>query len=415
MGKFSPVAMAPRYLQSFKCVGSACVETCCSGWLVSIDKQTFQKYQAIKIEPLASLVKQHVRKNSGSIAAGKSYAAIELNAERACPFLDAKQLCQIHADLGEQALSNTCSQYPRIYTLEGEQLGVAASLSCPEAARLALGSADATDLQSITLPFANASLVPVNRRLGPVRASEPDLVRRHARLLREALIAVIKHPDLTAAQALVVGGLLLRQVAKVVSDAAGQAEAQAIAFGDQGLSDAFAQYLSPDFLAHAGAHVQSLNIPQLLQASLLMGATQKFLADHGGRPSFRELVAEVELGLQVEPGVGAQRFLAFDAAHPHVLKNYLLNSLVITMFPRNDSAALEADFMALAVRFALIKFFLQALAARADQAFGLDECVRVTYVVARNIEHNHRFMPMVLQSLRDHDALRMEVLATLVG
>lgn len=409
MGKFSPLAQAPRYLQSFQCVGSACVENCCTGWQVSIDKPTFQKYQAIKIEPLASLVRQHVRKSAGSVGVGVSYAAITLKTEQACPFLDEARLCQIHAGLGAQALSNTCSQYPRIFTLEGTQAGVAASLSCPEAARLALATADAVEMETIGLPFANLSLVPFNRRVGPVAGSEADLVRRHARLLREALMAIIKHPNLSAAQALVVCGLLLRQVAKVAvaADAAEQ--------GDQGLSDAFAQYLKPDFLAHAAGHVQGLNIPKALQANLLMGATQQFLANHGGRPSFRALIDEVRLGLQGEGELGAERLLAFDAAQPHVLKNYLLNSLAISLFPRNGAAALEADFMALAVRFALIKFYLQALAARPDQAFGLDECVRVTYVVARNIEHNHRFMPMVLQSLKDNDALRMEVLATLVG
>ncbi|MCV2367402.1 flagellin lysine-N-methylase [Roseateles oligotrophus] len=421
MGKFSPVAQAPRYLRSFQCIGAACIENCCTGWRVSIDKPTYQKYQSIKGEPLASLMRQHVQKNTGSISVGKSYASIALNGEQACPFLDEAKLCQIHAGLGAQALSNTCSQYPRIYTLEGEQIGVAASLSCPEAARLALASADAVEMEGLALPFANASLVPINRRLGPVAAGEPDLVRRHARLLREALTVVIKHPDLSAAQALVVSGLLLRQVAKVAADVATDVAAQsakpdaAAALADQGLSDAFAQYLDPDFLAHAGAHVQGLNIPQQVQASLLMGATQKFLTDHGGRPSFRALIAEVREGLQGEAPRGATRLKEFDAAHPYALKNYLLNSLVITMFPRNDTAALESDFMALAVRFALIKFYLQALAARPEHPFGLDECVQVTYVVARNIEHNHRFMPMVLQSLKDNDALRMEVLATLVG
>lgn len=413
MGKFSPVAQAPRYMQSFQCVGSACVENCCTGWQVSIDKPTYQKYQAIRIEPLASLLRQHVHKNAGSVAAGASYAAITLKTGQSCPFLDEARLCQIHAGLGAQALSNTCSQYPRIYTLEGTQAGMAASLSCPEAARLALASADAVELDSITLPFANLSLVPFNRRAGPVAATEPDLVRRHAQLLREALMAVIKHPALNAAQALVVCGLMLRQVAKVATDVRAQGGDTLTA--DQGLSDAFEQYLNPDFLAHAAGHVQGLNIPRQLQASLLMGATQKFLVDHGGRPSFRDLIAEVQTGLGLDSAKGEQRLAAFDAAQPHVLKNYLLNSLFITMFPRNDTAALESDFMALAVRFALIKFYLQALASRPDQAFGLDECVRVTYVVARNIEHNHRFMPMVLQSLKDNDALRMEVLATLVG
>ena len=413
MGKFSPLAQAPRYLQQFQCVGSACVENCCTGWQVSIDKPTYQKYQAIRIEPLASLLRQHVQKSSGSVGAAGSYASIKLKTEQACPFLDAARLCQIHAGLGAQALSNTCSEYPRIYTLEGVQAGVAASLSCPEAARLALASAEAVELDSVTLPFANLSLVPFNRRVGPVAAAEPDLVRRHARLLRDALVMVIKHPDLNAAQALVVCGLLLRQVAKVAADV--QAQGSDALTADQGMSDAFEQYLNPDFLKHSAGHVASLNIPQKLQASLLMGATQKFLADHGGRPSFRALIAEVQAGLQAQGSQGADRLKEFDAAHPHVLKNYLINSLTITLFPRNGSAALEAEFMDLAVRFALIKFYLQALAARADQPFGMDECVRVTYVVARNIEHNRRFMPMVLQSLKDNDALRMEVLATLVG
>lgn len=408
MGKFSPLAQAPRYLQSFQCLGSACIENCCTGWQVSIDKPTYQKYQAIKIEPLASLVRQHVRKSSGSVAVGASYAAISLKSEQACPFLDEARLCQIHAGLGAQALSNTCSEYPRVYTLEGSHVGVAASLSCPESARLALASADALEMDSISLPFANVSLVPFNRRVGPVADAEADLVRRHARLLREALAAIIKHPDLSAAQALVVCGLLLRQVAKVA------VAADAVEQGDQGLSDAFAQYLNPDFLAHAAGHVQGLNIPKPLQANLLMGATQQFLTRHGGRPSFRTLIEDVRLGLQVEGTVGEQQLAAFDTEQPHVLKNYLLNSLAISLFPRNDAAALEADFMSLAVRFALIKFYLQALAARPD-GIGLDDCVRVIYVVARNIEHNQRFMPMVLQSLKDNDALRMEVLATLVG
>ncbi|MCV2355005.1 flagellin lysine-N-methylase [Paucibacter sp. B2R-40] len=413
MGKFSPVAQAPRYLKQFQCVGSACVENCCTGWQVSIDKATYQKYQTIKIEPLASLLRQHVQKNSSSVSVSGSYASIALKTEQACPFLDEARLCQIHSGLGAQALSNTCSEYPRIYTLEGVQAGVAASLSCPEAARLALASADAVELDSFTLPFANLSLVPFNRRVGPVAAAEPDLVRRHARLLREALIMVIKHPDLTAAQALVVCGLLLRQVAKVAADV--QAQGGDALAADQGMSDAFEQYLNPNFLEHAAAHVEGLNIPKELQASLLMGATQKFLADNGGRPSFRALIAEVQAGLQAQSSQGAERLREFGAAHPHVLKNYLVNSMVVSLFPRNGSPELEADFMALAVRFALIKFYLQALAARADQPFGIDECVRVTYVVVRNIEHNRRFMPMVLQSLRDNDALRMEVLATLVG
>jgi len=167
-------------------------------------------------------------------------------------------------------------------------------------------------------------------------------------------------------------------------------------------------------------------VPKEVQLDLLMGATRRYVAEHGGRPSFKALVDDLREGLQLgadsDPALSLQRyveaeqqvFAPFDAAHPHVLKNYLLNALMSSLLPRTGRAELEADFMALAVRFALIKFFLIGLAARADRPFGVEDCVRVVYVIARNIEHNRAFMPNVLDSLRERDALRLEVLATLV-
>lgn len=416
MGKFSPVVQAPRYMQEFKCVGSSCVENCCTGWRVAIDKPTYQQYQTVKVEPLASMLKQHVRKSRDSASGG--YAAIELKSTQACPFLDEARLCQIHAGLGAQALSVTCNEYPRVYTEDGDAQGLVASLSCPEAARLALSSADALDPVDLTLGFANRSLVPVRRRRTKADPAEADLVRKHAQLIGGALEAVVRQPNLGAAQALVYGGVLLRLVAKLAERPLPEAEA--------GLEQAFGQYLNPQALARAPQLVSGLAVPKEVQLELLMGATRRYVAEHGGRPSFKALVEDLREGLQLgadsDPALSLQRyveaeqrvFTPFDAAHPHVLKNYLLNALMSSLLPRTGRAELEADFMALAVRFALIKFFLIGLAARTDRPFGVEDCIRVVYVIARNIEHNRAFMPNVLDTLRERDALRLEVLATLV-
>ncbi|MCV2351839.1 flagellin lysine-N-methylase [Paucibacter sp. Y2R2-4] len=419
MSKFSPQAQAPRYMQSFQCVGSACVETCCAGWQVNIDKTTYQKYQAVKIEPLAGKLRQHVHKASGA-ARNLGYGVIELKSEEACPFLDQAKLCSIQTALGPEALSRTCSDYPRIYTQDGSHLGLSASLSCPEAARIALTQPDALEMESLTLPFANPGLVPVGRRLAPLAANEADPVRRHASLLREALLTLIRQPGLSAAQAMVVCGMLLRRVAKSVSAdeiAIGQQAEQMqdpTSVAEQGMADAMAHYLSPEFLSRAPGQLRALPVLKEVQSALLMGATEQFLSQHGGRASFRLLMSEAGPGFQ-SPGAGLARFAELDAAQPHLLKNYLLNSLIGDLFPRNGAAELEEEFMAIAVRFALIQFYLKGLAARAEHDFGADDFVRVVYVVARNIEHNRRFMPTVLKALRDQDALRLEVLVTLVG
>lgn len=412
MSRFSPVAKAPRYLQGFQCQGSTCVETCCSGWQVTIDKPSFQKYQAIKIQPLAGLLRQHVHKRSGPGVTTASYAVIALGTGQHCPMLDAQSLCQIHRDLGPQALSSTCKEYPRVYTQEGAQLGLSSSLSCPEAARLALDSAAAMDWVDMPLPFANANLVPLNRRVAAVDAEQADPVRRHAQRLREALVEIIRYPGLSAAQALVLGGLLLRRVGSL-----GQGD---VARVDGELSDALAHYLAPAHLGRAAELVKSLQVPKSAQAVLLMGATQQFITQYGGRPSFRSLIEEVNLGLAAQTAsqahaLGARRFAEWDAAHPHGLKNYLLNCLAASLFPRHGVAELEEDYMGLVVRFALIKFYLECLAARPAAVLSQDDLVRVVYVVSRNIEHNQQFMPLVLQSLREQDALGLEVLATLVA
>ena len=39
--------LVPKYYDKFKCIGSECPETCCQGWPITIDKQTFNKYQKL--------------------------------------------------------------------------------------------------------------------------------------------------------------------------------------------------------------------------------------------------------------------------------------------------------------------------------------------------------------------------------
>ena len=53
MGKHSPVATVPRYMEQFRCAGGSCPENCCTGWTVAIDKASYQKYREVRQEPLA--------------------------------------------------------------------------------------------------------------------------------------------------------------------------------------------------------------------------------------------------------------------------------------------------------------------------------------------------------------------------
>lgn len=96
----------PSYYKEFKCIGSACEDTCCAGWDVVIDSETYECYQKMDGtfgDRLRS--KMVVDKDGYNIF-------FVLDGDR-CPFLNNNNLCDIHKEKGEQYLSYTCKQYPR--------------------------------------------------------------------------------------------------------------------------------------------------------------------------------------------------------------------------------------------------------------------------------------------------------------
>lgn len=106
--------LEPDYVSRFKCIGSACEDTCCHGWRVEIDRQTYEAYRRNDHPDLRPLMDKYVQRNDNEeTASDEQYAVLQMTEEGSCPLLTEDKLCQIHKQLGEEALSTTCSQYPR--------------------------------------------------------------------------------------------------------------------------------------------------------------------------------------------------------------------------------------------------------------------------------------------------------------
>ncbi len=138
--------LMPVYASRFACIGADCEDTCCAGWGITLDKDSFLRYQSTFDPVLRPLFTQHVKRYSKS-KSNEDYGHIELRKDdcKSCPLLDERKLCRIHERLGEKALSDTCSHYPRTIHRFGDLHQMTLDLSCPEAARLALLSEDAFD------------------------------------------------------------------------------------------------------------------------------------------------------------------------------------------------------------------------------------------------------------------------------
>ncbi|RZM97816.1 lysine-N-methylase [Escherichia sp. E4208] len=131
--------VTPEFVKKFACVGPSCLISCCQGWQIHIDKKTHHTYLNEQHPKIALLAKENLLR----VRNGKSrYSIIKLDAQGQCPFLDENKFCLVHRDLGEKALSETCSTYPRSKKYYADTTRHSMVLSCPEVARLVLFDAD---------------------------------------------------------------------------------------------------------------------------------------------------------------------------------------------------------------------------------------------------------------------------------
>ena len=112
--------LVPKYYDKFKCIGSECPETCCQGWPITIDKQTFNKYQKLDNCNLKKKADKFVKKLPKEI---KSILCSNKNAK-------SDKLCSVQKEYGNSYLSTACSTYPRKLSVYNEKKIKTLGLGC---------------------------------------------------------------------------------------------------------------------------------------------------------------------------------------------------------------------------------------------------------------------------------------------
>lgn len=116
---------------NFKCIADKCRYTCCEGWDVAIDTDTYNKWK--KENDTSGNILDNVKiKKCGS----KTEYFINKETNEACDFLDKQGLCQIVKSYGEEYLSLACHMFPRIENLFEDKKELSLSCACPEVVEL---------------------------------------------------------------------------------------------------------------------------------------------------------------------------------------------------------------------------------------------------------------------------------------
>ena len=121
----------PAYYHDFQCIASQCPDSCCKEWTVDVDAEAAAFYKSLE-GSLGDRLRAVLQDTEDGVI-------MEIENGR-CPMWRQDGLCCIQAELGHDALCQTCREFPRLRHEYGNFTERGLELSCPEAARLILSS-----------------------------------------------------------------------------------------------------------------------------------------------------------------------------------------------------------------------------------------------------------------------------------
>jgi len=133
-------------MQRFGCIQGACEDTCCRDWGIAIDVADLEQMQRVAAKKKVADGLFHLVVLGKPAPGSGTKTFMKLKEDGSCPLLEASGSCSIHRLAGEDALSTTCSVFPRSsLKIPERQLEVTGSLGCPELARLTLLADDGAE------------------------------------------------------------------------------------------------------------------------------------------------------------------------------------------------------------------------------------------------------------------------------
>ena len=135
------ILKVPSYYEKFHCIADQCKDNCCYGWEIDIDEGTMDYYRSLGGE-LGKEITSHIRE-------GEENTMI-MREDGYCPFLNEKKLCDICIKMGEEALSEICTEFPR-FTMEYEDVREKIlSLACEEVGNIMFSTDEKITWQELT-------------------------------------------------------------------------------------------------------------------------------------------------------------------------------------------------------------------------------------------------------------------------
>lgn len=415
--------VSPEYLKNFKCIASACDDSCCTGWDIVIDQATYELYQQCEDRLLKPLFREHVIINTEQIGDTDyiPYARIKMN-NYGCPLLADDRLCLVQKTLGEDALSITCATYPRVFNAVDGMLERSLCVSCPEAARLVL-----LDEKPMQFDYSEKAASVRNDRI-PILQTDSleaaDKPYQYFHLIRAFIIDLLQDRTHLLWQRLL--------ILSVFCDRLGQITAEYYDEDIPYLIEHFTQKIQDGVFRN---QLDDADVPSSQQIQLQVA---KILIDHRLQgpfvsKQFLDCVNKFILGLGFTEGTSieavclryaeayATYYQPFMKKYEYILENYLVNYVFKNLFPLGaqmgvymEERSIYKEYILIIIHYTLIKALLIGIAGYYRNEFSTKHVIELIQIFAKGIEHNRPYLTQAVQFIELSDMGNIGGMAALI-
>lgn len=403
--------LIPGYMQKFSCIGSTCEDTCCAGWQVNIDRKTYKTYKNLRDNKLTPLVEKHIKRVRTN-ASEHNYAQIIHTDDLTCPFLNKEKMCSFQLGYGEDYLSNTCNTYPRVPNIINGILEKSATLSCPEAARLALLNPEPMEFFEIE-EETNLSTI-ISKQLQTDAISELNSARKYFWELRIFTIKVLQYRKYSLADRLVFLGVFYDKLQQIINDRQFDAIPQIISTFE-GIFDTLQANIAE---VPTSYELQLQLVKRLIDQRVLFGVNNnaylECVEETLAGIHYKENIAMNELAQQYR-NVYHSYFSPFLAKHEYILENYMVNYVFKNLFPFTiDANRVYDDYVLLILHFSMIKLHLIGMSGYHKDSFSIEHVIKAIYSFGRAVEHSPAYLYKLAEVLKQHDHSTLAHMAILI-
>lgn len=366
----------PKYMLTFKCIGSDCTDTCCAGWDINIDEDTYKKYTNCTGE-LKELVQGKIRENKNSDDYLNKGFMI-LKEHNKCPFLNDNLLCDIHGGVGEENLCITCKRFPRVYNIIDDIYEKSGLASCPEICTKAFLNKDKMEFIEIE-ESVDESAIDIRRIIDTEVFEGSDSLLQYFWDIRVNSINIMQNRNFSIEERLSILKYFYNKIEEYYNEKD---------------FDAIEELL--DEYSEGNIYLDSLKILDLNEGnefylSLLEEELIKNIRSVRLKECIEEYKKEILKVNDIVKHINNEKILlSLMEKYSYILENYLVNQIFKDLIPFNRGESLNLSINILINSYRIIKAYIIGIAL-SNKEINEDLIIRVIQSLSKDIEHNKVF------------------------